>query len=215
MAHHFADIAFTPAVKALQEKHGSRAQYARMQAHPDGTVALGAAETEFLAQADSFYLASVGESGWPYVQHRGGPPGFLTVLDPHTLAFADLRGNRQLITAGNLAGDDRVALFLMDYPARTRLKLNGRARLIEAAAEPALAARLAPPGPATGPRRHVERLVVIDVLSFDWNCPAWITPRYTTAEVEEVVGPLRARVAELERLLAERGGAPDARRQGP
>lgn len=212
MAERFLETYLTPAVLAAQ-----RAAYGRtlvVQGSP-ARDPLGPDEAGFVAARDSFYLASVNADGWPYVQHRGGPPGFLTVLDPHTLAFADLRGNRQLITAGNLAGDDRVALFLMDYPARTRLKLNGRARLIEAAAEPALAARLAPPGPATGPRRHVERLVVIDVLSFDWNCPAWITPRYTTAEVEEVVGPLRARVAELERLLAERGGAPDARRQGP
>ncbi len=208
MAERFLETYLTPAVLAAQ-----RAAYGRalvVQGSP-ARDPLGPDEAGFVAARDSFYVASVNADGWPYVQHRGGPPGFLTVLDPHTLAFADLRGNRQLITAGNLVGDDRVALLLMDYPARTRLKLNGRARIVEAAADPALAARLAPPGPTTGPKRHVERLVVIDVLSFDWNCPAWITPRYTTAEVEEVVGPLRARVAELERLLAERG----AREEGP
>lgn len=201
MAERFLETYLTPAVQAAQ-----RAAYGRalvVQGAPERDP-LGPDEAGFIAARDSFYVASVSADGWPYVQHRGGPPGFLTLLDPHTLAFADLRGNRQLITTGNLAGDDRVALFLMDYPARTRLKLNGRARVVAAADDPALAARLTPPGPSI-PRRHVERLVVIDVLSFDWNCPAWITPRFTAAEVEEVVGPLRTRVAELERLLAERG----------
>jgi len=157
--------------------------------------ALGPDEAAFVAARDSFYLASVNPEGWPYLQHRGGPAGFLTVLDAHTLGFADLKGNRQLLTTGHLRANDRVALFLMDYPGRRRLKLVGRARTIDADDDPSLAERLSPPDL----QKKVERLVVIDVLGFDWNCPAYITPRYTAAEVEEVMAPLRARIAQLER----------------
>lgn len=165
---------------------------------------LGPDEIAFVGARDSFYLATVNPDGWPYLQHRGGPAGFLRVLDAHTLGFADLRGNRQLLTTGHLRADDRVALFLMDYPARRRLKLAGHARTLLAGDEPELAARLAPPGLVT----KVERLMLIDVLAFDWNCPAYITPRYTVAEVEEAAAPLHARIAELEAALARH--APEA-----
>jgi uncharacterized protein len=157
--------------------------------------ALGEDEASFISERDSFYLATVTSNGWPYVQHRGGPKGFLRVLDPHTLGYADLRGNRQLVTTGNIAASDRVALLLMDYPRRERLKLLGHARILAPADDPALADALSP---APELRTRVERLVLVSVIGFDWNCPAYITPRYTEAEIERATAPLRARIAQLE-----------------
>ena len=154
-------------------------------------------ERQFIAARDSFYLATVTETGWPYLQHRGGRPGFLHVVSPTQLAFADYRGNRQLLSTGNLAANDRVALFLMDYPRRERLKILGHARTEDARQHPELVAQLAEPDA----RNIVERLFFIDVLSFDWNCPQYITPRFTVAEVEVAVAPLRQRIAELEAQL--------------
>ncbi len=137
-----------------------------------GRDALGAGEIEFIGQRTSFYLATVNSDGWPYIQHRGGPRGFLKVLDEHTLGFADLRGNRQLITTGNVSGNDRVAMFLMDYHARRRLKVMGHARVLDVEDHEEIAERLSP---ATELRSRVERLFVIDVVSYDWNCPSYIT----------------------------------------
>jgi predicted pyridoxine 5'-phosphate oxidase superfamily flavin-nucleotide-binding protein len=199
MPRRFLDLVVTPAVaRAQQRTYGA--------SHEKGTETaaepLGPDEAEFIAARDSFYLASVSETGWPYVQHRGGPAGFLRVLDARTLAFADVRGNRQLVTAGNVAGDGRVALLLMDYPNRQRLKILGRAAFIDAAADPALLATLA----SSATRGRVERLVRIAVEAWDWNCPQHITPRYTLAEVEALAAPLRERIAELERRLGERTG---------
>lgn len=196
MAHHFISTAFTPAVLRAQE-----AAYGRSQRVPPapGTDELGAEEEFFIQQRDSFYLASVNEDGWPYIQHRGGPRGFLKVLDAHTLGFADLSGNRQLLTTGNVAANDRVALFLMDYPRQERLKLNGHAQVISAKDDPALAAELAPEGV---PARLVERMFRIRVSGFDWNCPKYITPRFTTEEIEQAAAPLRSRIAALEAELA-------------
>jgi hypothetical protein len=145
-------------------------------------------------------VATITESGWPYLQHRGGPPGFLRVLDSTTLAFADYPGNRQTITLGSLAANDRVALFLMDYPNRARLKLFGRARVEEGAGNEELLRLVSHPAISPG----IERVVLIDVVSFDWNCPKYITPRFTATEVEATVGELRHRIAELEALLATR-----------
>lgn len=197
MQTRFAQIAFTPAVKRLQENDGSRASYARGEAGAASHDPLGVGEAEFIAERDSFHMATVSETGWPYLQHRGGPKGFLKVLDAHTLAFADFQGNRQHVSEGNLAGNDRVALILMDYANRRRLKLLGRARMAPAAEEPALAAALTAGGyPAT-----VERVVVIRVEAFDWNCPQHITPRYSAAEMAQVVDPLQARIRELEEQL--------------
>jgi predicted pyridoxine 5'-phosphate oxidase superfamily flavin-nucleotide-binding protein len=176
---------FTPAVLAAQEHAYGRARPVNTTA-PD---ALGPDELAFIAARDSFYLASISESGWPYVQHRGGPRGFLRALDERTLAFADLKGNRQLITTGNVASNDRVALFLMDYPNRTRLKLLGHARTIDARDEPALADALAEPALRT----RVERIVRLDVVAFDWNCSAYITPRYTADELEVIAASSDAR----------------------
>jgi predicted pyridoxine 5'-phosphate oxidase superfamily flavin-nucleotide-binding protein len=153
----------------------------------------------FIQRRDSFYLASVNADGWPYIQHRGGPRGFLKFLDTHTLGFANLAGNRQLLTTGNVAANDRVALFLMDYARRERLKLIGHAEVISAKENPALAAELAPEGV---PVRLVERMFRIRVTGFDWNCPKYITPRFTTEEVERAAAPLRNRIVELEAALA-------------
>lgn len=204
MAHKFAEIAFTPAVKALQEQLGSRANYARLEgAAADRNHVLGASEAGFVAQRDSFYMASVGETGWPYVQHRGGPEGFVRVLDEKTIGFADFNGNRQYVSAGNLTHDDRVSLFFMDYPNRTRLKLLGRVKLVD----PSDSATMAKLGVA-GYRARIERGFLIAVEAFDWNCPQHITPRFTLAQVEASTAPLRQRVAELEAQLM--GGLPDA-----
>jgi hypothetical protein len=198
MGHPFAEIAFTPAVQARQQARGSRASYARFAEGEPRNDRLGQKEIDFIQARDGFYLASVSETGWPYVQFRGGPPGFLRVLDERTLGWADFRGNRQYVSAGNLDGDERVALILMDYANRRRLKLLGRAELREVGADEGLAARLAVPGYEA----VVERAVLVRVAGFDWNCPQHITPRFTLAEIEQAVTPLRERVAELEAKLA-------------
>jgi uncharacterized protein len=197
MPYHFADLAFTPSVQALQEKHGSRAQYARMQARSDGeqTQLLGPDESAYLAQADSFYLATVSETGWPYVQHRGGPRGFLKVVSPSRLAFADFRGNRQYVSAGNVAHDDRAALIVMDYANRQRLKLLGHLQFVDVeAAAPELVQAVTVPGY----RARVEGVALIEIEALDWNCPQHITQRFTLEQVEEATRPLRERIAELE-----------------
>ena len=178
----FAALAFTPAVRAAQSRNGSR------DAERDGPRQdrLEEYETDFIAARDSFYQATVGETAWPYVQHRGGPAGFLKVLDERTLAYADLRGNLQYLSVGNLTANDRISLILMDYANRRRLKIWGRVRIVAAAEDAALMARLAMPGQ----RGRPERAIVIDVEAYDWNCPQHITPRYTEAEVERMLAPL-------------------------
>ena len=203
MSHRYLDIAVTPSVVRAQTR-AYGAAYAPGDAGAPDTI--GRDEAEFIAERDSFYVASVSETGWPYVQHRGGPKGFLRVLDERTLAFADFRGNRQLLTVGNASADPRVALFLMDYPGRRRLKILGRATVVEASADAALAVQVTIPGT----RARVERVVKIVVEAFDWNCPQHITPRYTLGEIEELAAPLRARIAELEAALAARGPRVDA-----
>jgi predicted pyridoxine 5'-phosphate oxidase superfamily flavin-nucleotide-binding protein len=159
-------------------------------------------EIQFIQARDSFYIATVSEAGWPTIQHRGGVPGFLRVLSPTELAFADYKGNRQLLSTGNLAVNDRVALFLMDYPNRERLKILGRGRVEDVRQRPDLFAHLVEPEV----RDIVERLFVIEVVAFDWNCHKYITPRFTAAQVEEAVTPLRQRIAELEAKLKEQPG---------
>ncbi len=194
MPNQFKHITFTPAVLAAQEHY-----YGRRAAMPATLErdSLTDEEREFITARDSFYLATVTETGWPYVQHRGGRPGFLHLLGPTTLAFADFGGNRQLLSAGNLAANDRVALFLMDYPQRTRLKILGHARVEDARQHPELVRQLSEPDA----HETVERLFFIEVVSFDWNCPKYITPRYTIEEIQELVAPLKARIAELEAKL--------------
>ena len=169
----FADIAFTPAVKAAQSRHGSRETYARLDHATERRAALTAREIEFIAERDSFYQATVSETGWPYVQHRGGPPGFLRVIDESTIGYADFAGNRQYLSVGNLTTNDRIALIMVDYARRKRLKIWGRARLATAEDDAEMLARLEVPTY----RARVERGVVIRVEAWDWNCPQHITPR--------------------------------------
>jgi predicted pyridoxine 5'-phosphate oxidase superfamily flavin-nucleotide-binding protein len=198
MPQRFYELAFTPAVKAEQAKHGSAHQYDRMQHNKTFQNALGPDEQHFLSLRDSFYMASVSETGWPYIQHRGGPTGFIHVLNPTLLGFADLRGNKQYISLGNLDHDNRVALFFMDYPNQTRLKILGRAEIHENDTESIpLIAQLRTNEPAA----IVERAILIHVEGFDWNCPQHITPRFTAAEIEPALARLRKRIAELEAEL--------------
>lgn len=200
MPHHFADIAFTPTVKKVQEEFGSRSSYARMENRPEAlNHRLTGTEAGFIAARDSLYMATVSETGWPYIQHRGGPTGFVRVLDDSTIGFADFRGNRQYVSVGNLMTDDRVSLFFMDYPNRTRLKLFGRARCI-GLDDQATLSRLELPDY----RARIERGLIITVEGFDWNCPQHIAERYTVEQVHAVTSSLRTRIAELEAELARR-----------
>ena len=199
MLHKWLEIASTPSVKAAREHYGSAVQYARLdgtldRAGPVRNDRLGQAESEFISGRDGFYLASVSETGWPYVQYRGGPGGFLRVLDDHTLGFADFRGNRQYVTTGNVAENDRVSLFLMDYAHQRRLKIFGHLRMIDVSADPELLATLAVPDYAA----RSERAALIRVEAFDWNCPQHITPRFTEAEISQAFAPIRAHLMQLE-----------------
>jgi uncharacterized protein len=204
MALKYLELAMTEAVRRAQTHYYGRA--VNIPGTPERDP-LTQDEAAFIAERDSFYLGSISETGWPYIQHRGGPRGFLRVVDEKTLAFADYKGNRQLLTTGNVSVNDRVALFLMDYQNRARLKILGHARVEDARTHPELVAQLTDPTI----RSSVERLVFIDVVSFDWNCPKYITPRYSIEEVEELAGPLRTRIAELEsELRAVRAGASPA-----
>jgi hypothetical protein len=198
MARAFARIAFTPNVKAAQARMGSRDAYRTAESGDAEVVELGPGEIEFIGARDSFYQGTVGENGWPYVQHRGGPAGFLKVLGPTTLGYADFSGNRQYISVGNLDGDDRVSLFLMDYPGQRRLKIWGRARLVDEDKEPALVARLE----SADYRARVERGVIITVEAFDWNCPKYITPRFTEREVRDLIGGWRREAEPVETAAA-------------
>jgi predicted pyridoxine 5'-phosphate oxidase superfamily flavin-nucleotide-binding protein len=191
----FGSLTFTPLVKTLQERHGSRRQYERMEGARTANNRLGADESEFIADRDSFYWATIGSTGWPYVQHRGGPKGFLKVIDDRTLALGDYRGNKQYISTGNLLSDNRVAMIMVDYPRQARLKLLGRIDVLEGPPADEWMARVRVPGLKT----VIERVFVIHVEAFDWNCPQHITPRYTAEEIQEVVRPLEERLQALER----------------
>ncbi len=193
MAYAFLDRLSSPGVIAAQSANGARRLWATAGADRQFDR-LGDAEAAFIAARDSLYMATVSQTGWPYVQHRGGPPGFVRMLDATTLAFADFRGNRQYISLGNLADDDRVSLILVDYAARARLKILARLSVRDLAADSALAEALALPGYRATP----ERAFVLRLEAFDWNCPQHITPRWSAAEVEIATAPLRARLAELE-----------------
>ncbi len=197
MGHAYHDIAFTDTVKVLQETRGSRGAYARFEEGPTRGDQIGPAEAAFIAERDSVYMASIGETGWPYVQHRGGPAGFVRVLDAKTLGFADFAGNKQYVSLGNMQTDDRVSLFFMDYANRRRLKLFGRASVVDPEDSETLE-RLQLPDY----RARVERGISISVEAFDWNCPQHITPRYTEGQVAQVVEKLTAQVSELQDELA-------------
>lgn len=198
MAQTFLHTLFGPGARALQVAAGSRASYARMEAAAGPVDVLTERELDFIAARDSFYMASVSEDGWPYAQHRGGPTGFLRHVEGNRIGFADYHGNRQYLSAAHLAADERVSLFLMDYPNRRRLKIIAHAHV---SADPAIIAALMPPDYAAEP----ERAFLIDVIGFDWNCPQHITQRFTEAEVRgasqpliDEIAALRARIAQLE-----------------
>jgi predicted pyridoxine 5'-phosphate oxidase superfamily flavin-nucleotide-binding protein len=178
MSRKYTQITFTDSVKEVQTHFGSRQSAAKVEAWDMDDEHLTSNETEFIAARDSFYMATVNADGWPYVQYRGGPPGFLKVLDAQTLAYADFRGNLQYISTGNLRGDDRVALFFMDYANRKRLKLMAHTEVFDAADRPDLMAQVEDPNY----KARVERVVVFKVVAFDWNCPQHITPRFTGEE---------------------------------
>jgi len=197
MSSSYGRVAFTDAVQSQQERYGSRNFYARHQARSEATGdgdVLTDEVREYLAYRDSFYLASTSETGWPYVQYRGGPPGFLRVLSDHTLGWADFRGNFQYISTGNLHRNDRVALIIMNYPTRYRLKIYGHATVHDADDDPDIVVQLAD-------NRYeavVERGIVVTVAAFDWNCQQHITPRYTLAELQPQLDPLRHRLSAAE-----------------
>ncbi|KRA38919.1 MULTISPECIES: pyridoxamine 5'-phosphate oxidase family protein [unclassified Nocardioides] len=202
MSTHYAGIAFTDQVQEVQGRYGSQTFYgakaASALADLSGPDALGPHERAYLAERDTFFLASVGSTGWPYVQHRGGPPGFLRVLDDHTIGWADFKGNLQYVSVGNLAHDDRVSLIVLDPASQQRLKIFGRARVVDAEEDPELVERLTPPDADA----VVERGIVVAVEAFDWNCRQHITPRYSAAELELVHASMRERLAAAEAEIA-------------
>lgn len=196
MRRQFLRTLATPAVQAEQQRAYGRAH---VPAPAAGVQPLGAEEQAFVAARDSFYLASVGEGDWPYIQHRGGPPGFVQVVSPTELVFGDYAGNRQLISTGNVRARRRVALFFMDYAARERLKMIGEAEILTAAEAEARGYGIVVP-----PRTVLERVFRVTVTGYDWNCPKFITPRFTADEVQQMVAPLQARIAALETQLRAR-----------
>ena len=198
MASAFAEITFTPSVKAAQNRYGSREANSRFELADDLGFGLTEQEVEFIGERDSFYLATVSETGWPYVQHRGGPKGFLKVLDEHTLGFADFRGNRQYLSVGNLNANNRISLILMDYPNRRRLKIWGRVRIVHENEDPELIAQLQVPSY----RARVERGIVIHIEACEWNCPQHITPRYSKTEVDQLLTPLLEEIQSLKEQLS-------------
>jgi uncharacterized protein len=193
MAKNFASLAFTDAVKALQEKNGSRSSYARMeqQTYVDG---LTENEINFISQRDSFFIASIGENNFPYIQHRGGPKGFVKVLDANRIGFIDFKGNMQYISVGNIATNNNVALIMVDYPSRTRLKILAKAEIVELKENPALFASL----DLNEYKFKPERMMVFHIEAYDWNCPQHITPRYTVEDIEKAFAPQREYIANLE-----------------
>ena len=190
----FGSILFTPVVQKLQERYGSRRQYERIASSDATRTQLTPFEIEFLSERDSFYWATVSSSGWPYVQHRGGPPGFLKVIDNQTLAFADFAGNRQYITTGNLLTDNRVAMILVDYPNQARLKILGRVKVVEGEEAAPWIKRTQ----VKGYKAVVERAFIIDIEAFDWNCQQHIVPRYTSAQIHAAVRDIENRLHDLE-----------------
>ncbi len=198
MGNRYLELAVTDQVKQMQERFGSRSAYARREGGAVVHDRLGPEEIAFIQAQDTFFLASVSETGWPYVQHRGGPKGFLQVLDPNTIAFPEFSGNRQYLSFGNILSNPRVSLFLIDFRNRERLKIFGRASLVESTGNPDLLKRLES---ADLPSK-VERGMVIQVEAFDWNCSQYIVPRFSSDEVRSLVEPLKLGIKELESMIA-------------
>lgn len=194
MARAFADITFTNSVKAAQSLYGSRESNRGFELAEDPRNSLGPAEAGFIEARDSFYQATVGEQGWPYVQHRGGPVGFVKVVDARTMGYADFRGNRQYISVGNINGDERISLIFMDYANQRRIKIWGRAKVVHESENPQLIAQLED----AHYRARIERAVIIHVEAYEWNCPQHITPRFTEAEVREVIQQFEVERAALQ-----------------
>jgi uncharacterized protein len=190
----FGSLVFTPTIKALQERHGSRRQYARMEQSGPAHDGLGPMEREFLDGRDSFYMASVGSTGWPYIQHRGGPAGFVKVIDDNTLAFANFSGNKQYITSGNVITDNRVAVIFVDYPRQARLKVLGKLEILEGEKASQWLEKVRCPDY----KAAVDSVYVIHVEAFDWNCPQHITPRFTADQIQKAIAPIEKRMQELE-----------------
>jgi predicted pyridoxine 5'-phosphate oxidase superfamily flavin-nucleotide-binding protein len=193
MSYGFLETAFTPGVRAVQEQMGVADFWEGIDGS-HGSDTFSENEVMFIGQRDSFYMATVSETGWPYMQHRGGPAGFLKVLDETTLAFADYRGNRQYVSTGNLAANDRACLFLMDYARRARLKIFVHVETLAPDADPELAKTVAVPGY----RAKIERIFRLRLEGYDWNCPQHITARYTVQDIKQMAQPLQERLAELE-----------------
>lgn len=194
MAKNFAEIAFSDAVKELQEQHGSRKGYERMEKFNvvDG---LSQNEKDFIEDRDSFYLASIGEKNFPYIQHRGGPKGFVKVIDKDTIGFIDFSGNKQYISVGNFATNNKVALIMMDYPARARLKIFAKAEIIELQDNPELLSRL-----DLGDYQYrPERMMIFHIEAYDWNCPQHIVPRFTIDEIQKALQPQLNKIEQLEK----------------
>ena len=198
MPYGFLDIAITPSVRAAQQQMGADAIWKDFKGHREFDR-FTANEAAFIAQRDSFYMATVSETGWPYVQHRGGPQGFLKLIDEKTLAFADYRGNRQYISTGNLGAENRACLFLMDYPHRARMKIYACVDIVALDADPELAERVLVEGHKAKP----ERIFRINLESFDWNCAQHINPRFTEQEIDRALRPIRAKLEALESENAE------------
>lgn len=194
MSHKFYDLTFTPAVKAAQEHYGTRRSYARFEGGEPEFDSLTDAEIDFIGERDGFYMATVGDGEQPYIQFRGGPKGFLKVLDDKTLGFADFRGNRQYISVGNLATHKKAALILMDHAAQRRLKILVQVEVKDAADDPETIAQLT----MLGYKAKVERAMILHVEAFDWNCPQHITPRYTMDEIRAMTAPLHEHIEKLE-----------------
>ena len=189
----YEQIAFTDAVKKLQELHGSRMAYERME-EGDHETGFTAAERNFISSRDSFYLASISQTGYPYIQHRGGPKGFIKVLDDATLGLVDFSGNKQYISVGNAAENSKVSLILMDYPQKARLKLFADIKVVEIAEDPELFEKLDP----AGYKHKAERMLIFSVKGYSWNCPQHITPRYTLEEIETAFAARNGYVQSLE-----------------
>ena len=210
MGHKFAEFMFTPSVKAMQSEQGSRNSYAKVENGNDFNQFLSEHEAEFIAQRDSFYMASVSESQWPYVQHRGGPKGFMRVLDASTLGFSDFRGNRQYVSAGNFRSNNRVSLIFMDYLNKRRLKLIGRISVVDDSDLETLSKLSVDPNEA-----KTERSFLIHVDAFDWNCPKYITPRFSEDEVKKLIQPLLDENHLLKQQQAEIESYPQVSGHGP
>lgn len=210
MSYGFLDVAVTPGVRAFQASMGTESMWADFKGHREFDR-IGPDEAAFIAGRDSFYIATVGENGWPYVQHRGGQPGFLKVVDEKTLAFPDYRGNLQYLSVGNLSTEARAALILVDYPRRARMKIFTRTEIVQVDERPELAELVLEPGY----KAKVERIILLHLVAFDWNCPQHITPRYTEAEIGEAIKPMREHVAALEAEVQALRAQLAAKQDGP